>query len=128
MKHTKVFVTNITKDINTDIGYGVWLHHVVSDCTTENGLTEIQTYRIFSKKEYEDVINKGYYEIEDNDLKYKKKKILNVSLSIIIWIIAVVIMSFACRYEILILGIFSSFFACCSGWLMSIALSKQKLN
>lgn len=63
----KVFVTNISKDINTDMGYGVWLHHVICDCTIENGETEVQAYRIFSKKEYDDVISKGYYEVNDDD-------------------------------------------------------------
>lgn len=67
MKCVKVFVTNITQDTNTDMGYGVWLHHVICDCTIENGETEEQAYRIFSKKEYDDVINKGYFEIEDNN-------------------------------------------------------------
>lgn len=61
----KVLVTNISKDINTDMGYGVWLHHVICDCTIENGETEVQAYRIFSKKEYDDVISKGYYEVND---------------------------------------------------------------
>lgn len=61
----KVLVTNISRDINTDMGYGVWLHHVVCDCTIENGETEEQVYRIFSKKEYDDVISKGYYEVDD---------------------------------------------------------------
>lgn len=64
---TKVYVSNITKDINTDMGYGVFLHHVVCDCTIENGETEKQAYRIFSKKEYEDVMTKGYYEIVVED-------------------------------------------------------------
>lgn len=67
MKYAKVFVTNITKDTNTDMGYGVFLHYVICDCTIKNGETEKQVSRIFSKREYEDVINKGYYEIEDGD-------------------------------------------------------------
>lgn len=66
MKYAKVFVTNITKDTNTDMGYGVWLHHVVCDCTVEGGKLEKQAYRIFSKKEYTDVMSKGYYEVEDH--------------------------------------------------------------
>lgn len=63
----KVLVTNISKDINTEMGYGVWLHHVICDCTYENGETEVQAYRIFSKKEYDDVISKGYYEVNDDE-------------------------------------------------------------
>jgi len=65
----RVLVSNITKDTNTDMGYGVWLHHVICDCTYENGITDKQAYRIFSYREYDDVISKGYYEyevIEDN--------------------------------------------------------------
>lgn len=66
MKCAKVFVTNITQDTNTNMGYGVWLHHVICDCTIKNGETEEQSYKIFSEKEYDDVINKGYFEVEDN--------------------------------------------------------------
>ena len=62
-KTVKVFVTNITKDTNTHMGNGVWLHHVVCDCTIEGGQTEEQAYRIFVPQEYEDVMAKGYYEI-----------------------------------------------------------------
>lgn len=71
MKYDKVYVTNITSDKNTNMGSGVWLHHVICDCTVENGETEKQVYRIFSRQEYDDVINHGYYEVEveveDND-------------------------------------------------------------
>ena len=63
---TKVFVSNITQDINTDMGFGVWLHHVICDCTIANGKTEKQASRIFSRKEYDDVITKGYYKIENH--------------------------------------------------------------
>lgn len=66
MKYDKVYVTNITSDKNTNMGYGVWLHHVICDCTVENGETEKQVYRIFSRQEYDDVINHGYYEVEDS--------------------------------------------------------------
>lgn len=61
----KVIVTNITKDTNTYMGYGVFLHHVICDCTYESGKIEKQAYRIFSNKEYNDVMNKGYFEIEE---------------------------------------------------------------
>lgn len=74
MNYEKVFVTNITKDTNIDMGCGVWLHHVICDEVIENGKTEKQVYRIFSNKEYEDVINKGYYEIEDNPVKEENIK------------------------------------------------------
>ena len=70
-KKTKVFVTNITEDTKTDMGYGVFLHHVICDCTIENGDTEKQAYRIFSKKEYNDVKKKGYYEIDDDSTNWK---------------------------------------------------------
>ena len=60
----KVFVTNITKDINYDMGFGIFLHHVICDVRIDNGEKESQVYRIFSKKGYEDVINKGFYMIE----------------------------------------------------------------
>ena len=65
MKYAKVLVTNITKNSNTDMGYGIKLHHVVCDCTVEGGKTEKQAYRIFSNQEYESVIANGYYEIPD---------------------------------------------------------------
>lgn len=58
-------MTNITKDTIEDMGYDIFCHHVICDCTIENGETEKQVDRIFSKKEYEDVINKGYYEVEN---------------------------------------------------------------
>lgn len=66
MKCAKVYVTNITQNTNMNMGYGVWLHHVICDCTIKNGETEEQSCKIFSEKEYDDVINKGYFEIEDN--------------------------------------------------------------
>lgn len=77
MKYAKVLVTNILKDTNTDIGYGIKLHHVVCDCTIEGGQTEKQAYRIFSKREYESVMSNGYYEIPDSDsiLEDVKKQI-----------------------------------------------------
>ena len=53
-----------TKDINYDMGFGIFLHHVICDVRIDNGEKESQVYRIFSKKEYEDVINKGFYMIE----------------------------------------------------------------
>ena len=58
-----VFVTNMTKDTYTDMGNGVWLHHVVCDCILAGGETERQVYRIFTPKEYADVMSKGYYEV-----------------------------------------------------------------
>lgn len=62
---TKVFVTNITSDKEKNIIEGIFLHEVICDCTVENGTTEHQTTRIFSYREYDDVIKKGYFEIED---------------------------------------------------------------
>lgn len=78
MKYSKVFVTNITQDTNTDMGYGVWLHHVICDCKFENGETEKQAYRIFSKKEYVNVITKGYFEVEEFDSWAKVCALLNI--------------------------------------------------
>ena len=46
------------------MGFGIFLHHVICDVRIDNGEKESQVYRIFSKKEYEDVINKGFYMIE----------------------------------------------------------------
>lgn len=66
-KKTKVFVTNITKDTNTDMEYGILLHHIVCDCAIENGETEKQAYRILSEKEYDNALKKGYYEINAYD-------------------------------------------------------------
>ena len=57
----KVYVTNITSDTIQDAGRGVFLHHVVCDCTVEGGVTEKQVYRIFNEREYADVISKGHY-------------------------------------------------------------------
>lgn len=65
MKYAKVFVTNITKDSNVDMEYGIKLHRVVCDCTVEGGKTEKQVYRIFSNQEYESVKLNGYFEIPD---------------------------------------------------------------
>ncbi|MBO5435641.1 hypothetical protein J6A31_07595 [bacterium] len=62
MSREKVFVTNITKDKLKHMSDDIWLHEVICDCTSENGITEKQTCRIFSYKEYEDVMTKGYYE------------------------------------------------------------------
>jgi len=62
---TRVFVTNITSDKEKHMIADIFLHEVICDCTVENGSTEYQTCRIFSYKEYDDVIKRGYYEVED---------------------------------------------------------------
>lgn len=66
---TRVFVTNITKDEKKHMVDDIWLHEVICDCTIEHGVTEKQTCRIFSNKEYADVMSKGYYEIK-SELEY----------------------------------------------------------
>jgi len=62
---TRVFVTNIISDKEKHMIEDIFLHEVICDCTVENGTAEYQTCRIFSYKEYDDVINKGYYVIKD---------------------------------------------------------------
>lgn len=64
---TKVYVSNITKDTKTPGGPGLWLHHLVCDCTVEDGETEKQAYRIFNEQEYADVMSKGYYTVPDSE-------------------------------------------------------------
>lgn len=67
-KYCRVFVTNIKSDeIIQDI---ILLHKVICDCTIEGtDNTEKEVCRIFSIKEYGNVLKYGFYYIEDLDME-----------------------------------------------------------
>lgn len=65
-KYCRVMVTNIVSDEMIELAKDLYTHKVICDCTIEGSeFTEKGVCRIFSNEEYEDVLNHGFYYIED---------------------------------------------------------------